>query len=354
MTLSPILVGTYVARVHLPRLDSLGIPPLEREVSARFGTRVDSLTVLLAEEVLRKTCPPDSTRHGEGMLGRTVRDEHGNPLSNAVVTAMWQSRFAFGDGQKVDNLNYHEETIGAMTGADGPFRLCGVPRGLNMVVRVAANSGTDMRRVGLPETNAFTTVDLVVHSEARSALPKEWRTGALVERVVTSAGGAPLSDVTLDVSAPCGLTRRLRTGASGRALVPEMRPGVLVVQARRVGCAPGTLALTVQPGRNTAPIIFSENAAPQLDTVRVLGGKKVTGRLDDFETRRVNRAATACITRHDIERRHPEDARQLLSDVPLVRVRPFAQGVYVTSGRGKAPSLSDPSKPRPMNVMHVD
>ena len=61
--------------------------------------------------------------------------------------------------------------------------------------------------------------------------------------VVTSAGGAPLPEVTLDVSEPEGLKRSVRTSANGRALVPDVRPG-----------------------RNTAPIIRSENAAPQLDT----------------------------------------------------------------------------------------
>ena len=308
--------------------------------------------MLLAEEVLRKTCPPDSTRHGEGMLRGTVRDELGNPSSNAVVTAMWQRRFAFGVGQKVDNLNYQQETIGAMTGADGQWRLCGVPRGLNMIVRVAADSGTDMRRVGLPETNAFTTVDLVVRAEAATALPTDGRSAALVELVVTSLGGAPLPDVTSNVRAPGGLERSLRTGASGRALVPDVRPGVIAVQARRVGFTPGTIAFTAQPGRKTAPIILSENAAPQLDTVRVLGGKRVSGRLDEFETRRVNRAASASITREDIETRRPVDARQLLLDATSVRVTPFAGGVYVMSARGKRPTLTgDPTAPCLMNVV---
>jgi hypothetical protein len=349
--LSPVLAGTYVARVHLPLLDSLGIPPLEREVVARFGTRVDSLTVMLAEEVLRKACPPDSTKHAGGMLRGTVRDAHGNPLANAVVTATWQSRFYFGAGQKVDNLGYHEATIGAMTGADGQWRLCGVPRGLNMSVRVSADSGTDVRRVGLPESNAFTTVDLVAHTEAQVALPRDWRESAFVELVVTTAAGAPLPDATLDVTAPGGLKRSLRTGVSGRALVPDVRPGVLVVQARRVGFTPGTLALTVQSGRNTASIMLSENAAPQLDTVRVLGGKKVTRRLDEFETRRVNHAASASITRADIEKRHSVDAWQLLLDVPSVRVTPTGQGVFASSARGRAPSLGDPSKPCVMSVV---
>jgi hypothetical protein len=349
--LSPVLGGTYLARIKGPLLDSLNIPPLEREVIARLGATPDTMLLMLAEDVLRKACPPDSTRHGEGLLRGTVHDVHGNPLSNAVVTATWQSRFYFGAGQKVDNLNYHEETIGAMTGADGSWRLCGVPRGLNMFVRVAADSGTDVQKVGLPETNAFTTVDLVARIEAPSTPAKDWRAGALVELVVTSLGGAPLPDVTLDVSAPGGVKRRLRTGASGRALVPDVRPGVMVVDARRVGFTPGKLALTVQAGRNTAPIILSENAAPQLDTVRVLGGKRVTRRLDEFETRRINRATTASITRIEIETLNPVDAWQLLLDVPSLRVTPMGLGVFVQSGRGKAPSLGDPSKPCLVNVV---
>ena len=349
--LSPVLDGVYTARVKVPLLDSLNIPPLEREVTVRTNATVDSMHVLLADEVLRKACPPDSTRHGEGMLRGTVRDAHGNPLSNAVVTVTWQSRFHFGAGQKVDNLSYHEATIGAMTGSDGQWRLCGVPRGINLMARVVADSGTDFRKVGLPETNAFTTVDLVARTEAPSALPKDWRDGALVELVVTTPEGAPLPDVMLDVTAPGGLQRTLRTNATGRVLLPDVKPGVMVVQARRVGFTPGKLAFAVQPGRNTAPIALSENAAPRLDTVRVIGGKKTGGRLDEFETRRINHAATASITRADIENRHPVDAWQMLLDVPSLRVTPYALGVYVMSARGKAPSLGDPSKPCVMRVI---
>ena len=83
----------------------------------------------------------------------------------------------------------------------------------------------------------------------------------------------------------------------------------------------------------------------------MLGGKKVVVRLDEFERRRINHSATASISRVDIVKRHPVDAWQLLLDVPSVRVTPYAQGVYVMSARGKAPSLNDPSKPSLMNVV---
>ena len=66
----------------------------------------------------------------------------------------------------------------------------------------------------------------------------------------------------------------------------------------------------------------------------------------------MNGAATASITRADIERRHPVDAWQLLLDVPSVRVTPFADGVFVMSARGKRPTLlGDPTAPCLINVL---
>jgi hypothetical protein len=78
----------------------------------------------------------------------------------------------------------------------------------------------------------------------------------------------------------------------------------------------------------------------------------VSGRLDEFETRPVNRAASASITREDIETRRPVDAWQLLLDATSVRVTPFAGGAYVMSARGKRPTLTgDPTAPCLMNVV---
>jgi hypothetical protein len=78
----------------------------------------------------------------------------------------------------------------------------------------------------------------------------------------------------------------------------------------------------VDAGRNTVPIILSQAALPTLDTVRVLGDRRVLGlqRGDEFETRRLNHAATASITRADIAKRDPVDLWQMLTNVSSIKV----------------------------------
>ena len=54
---------------------------------------------------------------------------------------------------------------------------------------------------------------------------------------------------------------------------------------------------------------------PTLDTVRVVGGRRLSGlgRLDEFETRRLNGSATVSITRDEIVKLE-EDLRTRLTD----------------------------------------
>ena len=81
-----------------------------------------------------------------------------------------------------------------------------------------------------------------------------------------------------------------------------------------------------------------------------VGGRRVSSRLDGFETRRLNREASRSIGRDEIERRGAVNAWPLLMDVPSVRVLPSGSGMYAISGRGKLPTLLDPGAPCPMQV----
>ena len=53
-----------------------------------------------------------------------------------------------------------------------------------------------------------------------------------------------------------------------------------------------------------------------------MGDKRTSGRLDEFETRRLNHQATASFNRADIEKVNPADTWQMLSRVPSVRFIP--------------------------------
>jgi hypothetical protein len=149
-----------------------------------------------------------------------------------------------------------------------------------------------------------------------------------VEISVVGEGGEALPGVTLDVQFPGGGSRTLSTGATGLALIPDVATGNLVVRARKIGFTAGQISATIAAGRNTVPIILSSIAAPSLDTVRIVGDQpRVSGRHDDFETRRLNRAGTFFVSRAEIEKRNPTDAWQMLQHSPGLKLRPGADGM---------------------------
>jgi hypothetical protein len=324
VVMSPVLPGRYVARVRTPLMDSLALPPVAREIETSEGARVDSLTLPGARDALLKSCPVDSVRNGEGMLRGRVRDEHGNAVKHAAVTVTWQRNVSLISGTTADYLNYVEQTIGGLADDAGLWRVCGAPRETLLRVSVVADSGSDLRNVRLAPGQAFTAVDLLVHRasarELAMAIGGRQYSKALVEFAVVDLGGRVVPGATLDVSTAAGLTRTIVTGPGGRALLPDVAPGLLTVRARRVGLKEGRLVVTVEAGRNTVPIMLSEVSTPALDTVRIVGDRPVIARHNEFETRRINREATVSITREEIERRNPPNLWQMLMAIPSVRV----------------------------------
>jgi hypothetical protein len=186
----------------------------------------------------------------------------------------------------------------------------------------------------------FAAVDLVVRHDPLAASRQLGVTGrpdnrarALVELAVYSLKGAPLADATLEVHLPSGPTRTVVTGASGRALLPDVLPGLLTIKARRIGFKQGQLAVTVESGRNTVPIVLSDVSMPMLDTVRIVGGRRATAKLDEFETRRLNHSATVTITRDEIVKRNPADLWQMLTHIPSIRITDSDTMTAITSTR---------------------
>ncbi|MGH7619032.1 MAG: carboxypeptidase regulatory-like domain-containing protein, partial [Gemmatimonadaceae bacterium] len=332
--LSPVLGGRYVARVSMPIMDSLGMPPVEHEVETRLDARADTLLLPSGRDVVLAACPRDSVRNGEGMLYGRVRDERGQALAGAAVTATWAS--ALVDARTSGQLAYGETTLGSLTSDLGYWRICGVPRGLGLTLHMVSDSGSDAGQVVLDDTHAYRALDFVSHKQIADAANGR----ALVEIAVNQWGGPPLADVTVEITA-AGKTRRVVTGPTGRALVPDVTPGVLTVRARRIGFKQGELAVRVEAGRNTIPILLSNAELPILDTVRVVGNQRLIGmrRNDEFDMRRQLKQSTASFTEEDIKKRNVVDVWQMLTNVPSVRVLASEK---VTAQTTRSPNILTP------------
>jgi hypothetical protein len=328
--LSPVLAGRYRAHLRAPMLDSLGVPPLPLEVEARVDGRVDTVSLPRPRDVLLRVCPKDSVANGEGLLRGTVATERGTPLKHAAVVVTWQTNFDIVGAANRDLLRYTEKTLGTLSDSIGTWRICGVPVSTPIIVRVLSDSGGDLRRTRL--SGVFGALDLVARPSVVSAASNRellvptaggaGMSGALVELSVLDLRGTPLTNAQLEVRPKRGPTRTVVTGTSGRALLPDVDPGVVEIQVRRIGFKPGKLAATIEPGRNTVPIVLTEADAPMLDTVRVVGGilRSGRGRFDEFEQRRLLRAATATITSDDIRQRNPVSLWQMLTGIPSIKV----------------------------------
>lgn len=349
---TPVLEGRYELRLSTPLMDSLRIEPVRREVEVSVRARVDTVRLPTREQLLASACR-DSAKANEAMLRGFVRDSAGRTVGDAAVTATWQGSFRLvgASTDKDRNLGWTDRSVGALTDSTGAWRICGVPRELPVVIRASRDLMTDARRVRLGLDDAIANFDLALH---RTAPPVDRQFPdsmiAVVELVVTNGDGLPLPDVRLDLEIPGVGSRTVTTGATGRTLVADARAGRIVVTARRIGFLPGKVSAAVAPGRNTIPIILGEARLPALDTVRIVGDRRVFGldRLDEFEDRRLNKLATRTITRQEIEKRNPTEAWQMLTNVPALRISDRGDGkVVATMTRAMVQNFSNaPCYPR--------
>jgi hypothetical protein len=345
IAITPVLAGRYRARLQTPLMDSLGMPPIMAEVAARTDERMDSIRLPSPRDVLSRTCPKDSIANGEGMIYGRVLDGRAMPVPQAGVVVTWLTNVDIIGAAKGDQLRHTQVSLSAVTGTDGSWRICGVPRERSMVVHVISDSGRVVRPMTL--VSDFAPVALVVGKNSTTAgrevgiaAGRGELATAMVEFTVLSSTGVPLPGVSLEVKAG-GVTRSISTGPSGKAIVPDLPPGVITVRARRIGFTQGEIAARVAAGRNTVPIRLSERAMPRLDTVRVVGDRVELARHDEFETRRLRKEATVSFTYEEIRKRNAPHLWQMLMGVPSLRVIDTDTGVFVVSSRVVVKSIQD-------------
>ncbi len=343
LAISPVLAGRYTAQVRTPQMELLGMPAVEREVETRDDVRPDTVMLPSARATLATVCK-DSIQGGEGLLHGRVLDQFSRGVPDLAVTVSWSAGFNMISTGGSDKLSYSERTLQARTDAAGRFKLCGVPTDQLLVASVASGALFDRQRVRLND-GPFAAVDLVLHERVAESREIEAlnrpRDAALIEFIVTNERNEPLAGAALEVYPASGPVRTVATGSTGVALVPDVRYGRLSLRARKVGLTPGTLNLMVDSARLTVPIIMGSVRAPMLDTVRVVGARALSPRLDDFERRLALKQATASFTADDIRKRNPVDAWQMVVGLSSINIGIRDYKVVATSRRSLVDGLSD-------------
>ena len=343
-----LLAGRYRARVSTPLMDSLRVAPVERAVVvAERGVTRASLAIPGDDQLARAVCGAELSS-GAGLLRGSVRDSLGVAVNSVAVTVSWIAAARAGSGQgasrgAISGFSATRRALGTFSDSTGTWRVCGVPREVPLTVWAASDVHQGELRVELSDTSSIGVADIPMSPVERATRREEPVSplGVVLEVSVTSSQRAPLAGARIAILADGGRRLEARTDESGRAIFPDLKPGQVTLDVRRVGFAPGRLVLTVAEGRNTAPVILDAVRLPVLDTMRVIGSKGASTRLDAFESRRARRESSASITAAEIERRKPHSAWQLLATVPSVRLMEGPSGVGALSSRVTVKDLRD-------------
>lgn len=315
---SPVLEGQYSARIATAEMLALGAEPLMRELKVTSGNaRVDSVPLPSARDLVRGVCGADGVKHDLGALYGTVRDVGGRAAAGRAVTVYWRGSMAsLPDGRVFSGRS----TVGTLSDDSGAWLLCEVPRNRALTVRTTGDDGQASVEVTVPGWRWFVNVPLRVSTAPVAAAGDADSSAATLELLVRDNAGRVLNAVSLELSATTGAQRKVSTDARGRALVVAFPPGIVKMRTRRAGYAPGEVVFTVASGRNTVPVILDKVALPLLDTVRVIGDRRGSSKLDGFETRRARRVATASFTREEIQKRSSGEISDVLRGVGAIRM----------------------------------
>ena len=237
-------------------------------------------------------------------IGRVADAKTGEPISEVMV-------------------DLPELGLRAISDESGRVELGHLPRGRHRIV--AQRVGYEIRRGELPVPWNAEFLFLLDRPSAADPLGL----GRIFGRVTDEGGIDGLSDVDITVMSPSPV--RTLSDPQGRFTLTGLQPNLVEVRFSRLGYAPRTTRLMVQPGR-TMEIYVSMSAQPiELEPIEVTVGSSYLERNGFY--RRARTAWGSRFTRQDVNVIDPGLVSDLLWRTPGVTVERGPRGARAVSSR---------------------
>lgn len=237
--------------------------------------------------------------------GRVVDAETRRPLDGTIV-------------------HVPELGIRVTTGASGRVELGRLPSGNHRIT--AERAGYEILEGELPVPSDAEFLLLL----NRASVDDLDAQGRVLGRVMDDAGGAGLSGVAVTVS---GATRAgTLTDRQGRFELRDMEPGVTELEFTRLGYAPRSTTLIVQPGRTVEVAAAMSTQPIELEPIEVMVRSGYLERNGFYRRARDLRGRT--FTRDELDTIDPMYVSDLFWRIPGVSIRQDQDGVRAVSRRG--------------------
>lgn len=345
--LDSIPPGTWQVRVMHPLLDSIGLSILTDPMTfVDQGVQAVALAVPSSEMLVELSCPAARRALGpSALIGRLLDADSDDPVQGGRVSIAWT------EISIMDRLRRVPRVRDALSGADGVFRICGLPKEMEGTVQ-AVNKGISTAevkvvfegqplivqglRIGSVKTVAVGTPDSVPptprdprQGQRLSAATMQSGNASVKGRVVT-ATGTPVVGARVDVTGTKGASL---TGASGEFVINGLPSGTQSVVVRQLGYAPVETAVDLST-RTVADVKVTLSRQAQVLAGVTVGADRNLG-LDRIGfTSRKRSGSGYFLTGDDVMKRAPTQLSDVFRSVPSLRVVPAGTDYVVESARG--------------------
>lgn len=331
--------GSYRLIVDHALLDTLGIslvtPPMAFAADRVTYTRV---TIPSAETLVGILCPAARRALGPGALvGRVREPDSDDAATGARVSLVWYDPDPVG---MPGNLKIRKtpRVREAIVGADGTYRLCGLPAtfegklqaqrkdgGATAEVVVAQDDGVlALRSVSVPPL----AVAMVADSTGRrrpSALGSARVSGRVVNR-----NGAPVANARVGL---VGTSAATITRANGEFTLDSLPAGTQALVVRQIGYRPTEVPVELSSRAPSRVTVRLGAFVPELSPVEVVSRRDDGLRKVGFLERKRSAAGGYFLTPEQIEKRTVMQFSDLLRSIPGLQVSAPGGQAMLTSTR---------------------
>jgi hypothetical protein len=329
--------------VH-PLLDTLAISIVTRAVPFQPGSPLAvELAIPSAQRVIEIHCTPAWRARGpSAMVGRVLDADNDTPLVGAKVSLVWQ---------QINLTNLRKEPVvrSATVSADGSYKICGLPAGIDGNVQAEfSGKKTAEVRVVMEETSPLgfqslrigTSVlaEAPVDSAARASGtppksdsgPPRLRGPARLTGRVINAAGAPVAGARVELQGTGAIALSREDGAFGFADLPSGTQSLVV---RQLGFQPVETAVELSARTPKQVTVTLAKPAPVLEPIAVFAEKSKAGLDQVGFSRRQKNGFGYFMDTEAIEARQATRMTDLFRTVPSLRVVPSGMDYVVESNR---------------------
>jgi hypothetical protein len=336
--------GQHSLTLIHPLLDTLGISITTRAVPFQAGqTLAVEMAIPSAQTVLERSCPAAWRARGpSALVGKVLDADNDTPLVGAKVTLVWEEL-------SLTTLRKEPRVRTQPVGADGTYRICGLPGGVNGSVQAEFNGRkTAEVRVIMDEANplgfqslrigtnvvAEAPVDTTPRAPGSPArvdsVPPRLRGPARLTGRVVNAAGTPVANARVDVQGTGAAALSREDGSFGFSDLPS---GTQALVVRQLGFEPVEIPVELSARTPKQVTVRMSKPARILDPVAVVAERSKEGLDQVGFNRRQKTGFGYFMSTEDIEKRQATRMTDLFRTVPSLRVVPSGMDYVVESGR---------------------